>query len=161
MNTKEFFTKTLKDEQNKFRDIIEALPEDQFSHKVHDKGREAGNLAAQLTAQWEAISGILLNGVPTFNAHAMEAKSKSEMLSNFDAGYAELLKNIESISEGDWEEDKGEADKFNGTDGGVISGAAGVVLNETIAFSILTLLPIDPEAVIGPRLTWIMSALLI
>ncbi len=110
MNTKEFFTKTLKEEQKKFRDAIEALPEDQFSHKVHDKAREAGNLAAQLSAQWEAISGILLTGVPAFNAHSMEAKSRAEMLSNFDTGYTELLKNVENISLEDWENGMGVLD---------------------------------------------------
>lgn len=110
MNTKEFFSKTLKDEQKKFRDVIEAVPDDQFPYKVHDKAREAGNLAAQLTAQWEAISGILTKGVPDFNAHSMEAKSKSEMLANFDTGFAELLKNVEATSEDDWENGMGVLD---------------------------------------------------
>lgn len=110
MNTKEFFTKTLKEEQKKFRDVIEALPEDQFSYKVHDRAREAGNLAAQLTAQWEAISGIVVKGVPAFNAHAMQSTSKAEMLANFDAGYTELLKNVENVSEDDWENSMGVLD---------------------------------------------------
>ncbi|MDE2399748.1 MAG: hypothetical protein KGL67_01930 [Patescibacteria group bacterium] len=110
MNTKEFFIKTLKDEQKKFRDVIEALPEDQFSHKVHDRAREAGNLAAQLTAQWEAISGILISGVPAFNAHAMKAKTRAEMLSVFDTGYSYLLKNVENISIEDWENGNGVLD---------------------------------------------------
>ncbi|MBY0376600.1 hypothetical protein K2P96_01355, partial [Patescibacteria group bacterium] len=59
MTTKEFFLKTLNDETKKFRDALEALPEDKFAHKVHDRSREAGNLAAQLAVQWEAISGII------------------------------------------------------------------------------------------------------
>mgnify|MGYP001564137047 FL=1 len=64
MNTKEFFLKTLKDERKKFRDAIEALPDDQFSHKVHDRAREAGSLAGQLAAQWIAISNVITKGNP-------------------------------------------------------------------------------------------------
>lgn len=107
MNTKEFFLKTLKDEQKKFRDAIEALPDDKFSHKVHDRAREAGNLAGQLAAQWEAISGILTKGVPNFNAHSMQATSKEEMLKNFDTGYEQLLKDVENVSEDEWENGMG------------------------------------------------------
>ena len=110
MNTKEFFLKTLKDEQNRFRVAIEALPDDKFTHKVHEKAREAGNLAAQLTVQWEAISGVLLKGVPEFNAHAMQSTNKEDMLKTFDAGYEKLLKDVENISEEDWENGDGVLD---------------------------------------------------
>ena len=105
MTIKEFFIKTLNDETKKFRDVIEALPDDKFSHKVHDKSREAGSLAAQLAVQWEAISGILKKGAPDFNAHAMESsmKDKDEMLSVFDKGMTQLKKDVTDISEDDWE----------------------------------------------------------
>jgi uncharacterized damage-inducible protein DinB len=104
MNTKEYFLKTLHDEQGKFRAVIEALPEDKYGHKVHDKSREAGNVAAQLAVQWEAISGIITKGAPNFDSHKMTGlTSKAEMLKAFDEGFEQLKKDVESISNESWE----------------------------------------------------------
>src|SRR4051812_10452366 len=106
MTTREYFLKTLGDEQMKFRNVIEALPDDKFSHKVHEKSREAGNLAAQIAMQWEAISGILTKGAPAFDSHAMGALgNKEEMLKVFDRGFEQLKKDAEQISEESWEND--------------------------------------------------------
>jgi len=60
MTNKEFFLQTLKEEASKFRVAIDALPEDKHAHKVHERSREAGNLAAQLALQWKAVSGIIM-----------------------------------------------------------------------------------------------------
>ncbi|HEV7702269.1 MAG TPA: DinB family protein [Candidatus Paceibacterota bacterium] len=103
MNTKEFFTKTLKEEQKKFRDVIEALPEDQFSHKVHDKAREAGGLAGQLAVQWTAISNIITKGNPMEGDWYKGEQSKAEMVKAFDKSFDQLLVDIENVKEDDWE----------------------------------------------------------
>jgi uncharacterized damage-inducible protein DinB len=103
MTNKEFFIKTVEEEAPKFRVAIEALPEDKHSHKVHEKSREAGNLAAQLALQWKAIAGILSKGAPDFNPHEMEKQSKDDMLSKFDAGMTQLQSELAAISEEDWE----------------------------------------------------------
>lgn len=107
MTNKEFFLKTMKEEAPKFKKVIEYLPEDKHTHKVHDKAREAGNLAAQLALQWKAISGVLTKGSPAFDPHEMENQSKESMLEKFDMGIAELMKEAESISEEEW--DNGDA----------------------------------------------------
>ncbi|MBI5531031.1 MAG: hypothetical protein HY918_06070 [Candidatus Doudnabacteria bacterium] len=107
MTNKEFFLKLIKEEAPKFRVAIDALPEDKHTHKVHDKSREAGNIAAQLALQWKAISGILKNGAPDFNPHEMGPQSKADMLAKFDAGMAELQKDVAAVSEEDW--DNGDA----------------------------------------------------
>lgn len=107
MTNKEFFAEVLKDETPKFRSAIEALPEDKHTHKVHEKSREAGNIAAQLAVQWKAISGILTKGAPDFDPHEMGPQSKSDMLAKFDAGIEQLNKDVAAISESDW--DNGEA----------------------------------------------------
>jgi uncharacterized damage-inducible protein DinB len=103
MTNKNFFLNTLKEEAPKFRVAIDALPEDKHGHKVHEKSREAGNLAAQLALQWKAISGILTAGTPAFNPHEMEGQTKEDMLSKFDEGMSQLQKDVEMISEEDWE----------------------------------------------------------
>jgi uncharacterized damage-inducible protein DinB len=103
MTNKEFFLDTLKEEASKFRIAIEALPEDKHTHKVHERSREAGNLAAQLALQWKAISGILTNGIPAFDPHEMEKQSLEDMLSKFDNGMSQLMKDMEKISDEDWE----------------------------------------------------------
>ena len=103
MTNKEFFLKLLKDESPKFRSAIDALPEDKHTHKVHEKSREAGNIAAQLALQWKAISGILTKGAPDFNPHEMGTQSKAEMLEKFDKGISQLEKDVEATSEQDWE----------------------------------------------------------
>jgi uncharacterized damage-inducible protein DinB len=103
MTDKEFFLKTIKDESSKFRKAIEALPEDKHEHKVHERSREAGNLAAQLALQWKAISGVLKNGTPEFDPHEMEKQTKEDMLNKFDQGMEALLKDVENISDSDWE----------------------------------------------------------
>ncbi len=103
MTNKEFFLDTLKEESPKFRAVIEALPEEKHTHKVHDRSREAGNLAAQLAVQWKAISGIVNEGKPAFNPHEMDKQSKSEMLEKFDSGMAKLMSDVESVSDTDWE----------------------------------------------------------
>lgn len=103
MTTREFFLKTIKDETPKFRVAIDALPEDKHEHKVHEKSREAGNITAQLALQWKAISGILTKGVPDFNPSEMGKQSKADMLAKFDAGMSQLQKDVEAISEEDWE----------------------------------------------------------
>lgn len=103
MTNKEFFLKILKDEAPKFRVAIDALPEEKHSHKVHERSREAGNLAAQLALQWKAISGILTDGAPAFNPHEMENQSKADMLSKFDTGMSQLMKDVEATTEEDWQ----------------------------------------------------------
>lgn len=103
MTNKEFYLKTLKDEASKFRSAIEALPEDKHTHKVHERSREAGNLAAQLALQWKAVSGVLTKGAPDFDPHEMGPQSRAEMLAKFDLGMAQLLKDVEAISESEWE----------------------------------------------------------
>lgn len=103
MTNKEFFLETLKEEAPKFRVAIDALPEDKLSHKVHERSREAGNLAAQLALQWKAVSGIVTAGAPAFNPHEMEHQTKADMLAKFDQGIAQLEKDIEATSEEDWE----------------------------------------------------------
>lgn len=103
MTNKNFFLETIKEEAPKFRVAIAALPEEKYTHKVHEKSREAGNLAAQLAVQWKAISGILTAGTPAFNPHEMENQTKVDMLSKFDQGMLQLQKDIEEITEEDWE----------------------------------------------------------
>ncbi len=107
MTNKNFFLETIKEEAPKFRVAIEALSEDKFSHKVHDRSREAGNLAAQLALQWKAISGILTTGAPDFNPHEMENQTKADILAKFDQGMSQLQKDVEAISEEDWENGEG------------------------------------------------------
>jgi uncharacterized damage-inducible protein DinB len=107
MTNKEFFIEVLKDEAPKFREAIDALAEDKHSHKVHERSREAGNLAAQLALQWKAISGIVVNGTPAFDPHEMENNSKADMLNKFDEGMAQLQKDVEAVSDADWENGEG------------------------------------------------------
>lgn len=103
MTNKEFFLQILKEEAPKFRVAIDALAEEKHSHKVHEKSREAGNLAAQLALQWKAISGIIKAGAPEFNPHEMENVSKADMLAKYDAGMTQLMKDVEEVSNEDWE----------------------------------------------------------
>ncbi len=103
MTNKEFFIETLKEEAPKFREVIDALAEDKHSHKVHEKSREAGNLAAQLALQWKAISGIVMAGTPAFDPHEMEKQSKADMLDKFDKGMAQLEKDMATVSDEEWE----------------------------------------------------------
>jgi uncharacterized damage-inducible protein DinB len=104
MTNKEFYVKILQDERPRFRRVIEALPEDMHSHKVHDKSREAGNLASQLTVQWYGTSGIVKNGVVAMDAFSSESKpTKGEMLDTFDKNYDQLLVDMAEISDDEWE----------------------------------------------------------
>ena len=103
MTNKEFYLKVLAEEAPKFKVAIEALPEDKQSHKVHEKSREAGNLAAQLALQWKATSGAVVKGVPNFDPHEMGPQSKSHMLKKFDEGMAQLVKDVTEISDEEWE----------------------------------------------------------
>lgn len=116
MTIKEFFIKTLNEETKRFRDVLEALPDDKFDYKVHDKSRTAGNIAAQLALQWEAISGVVKNGIPAFNSEGMQSamKNKENMLIIFDKGMSELKKDMGEISEEDWENGKAEFDMGQG-----------------------------------------------
>lgn len=106
MTNKEFFIATLKEEAPRFKVAIEALPEDQHSYKVHDRAREIGNLAAQLALQWKAISGIVLNGVPTFDPHEIIWDSKESVLAKFEAGMTQLESDLASVSDEEWENGK-------------------------------------------------------
>lgn len=103
MTNKEFFIETIKEEVSKFRGAIDGLPDDQHAYKVHERARTASNIAAQLAVQWKAISGIINTGSPDFNPHDMENQSKTDMLSNYDAGMAQLLADVEAISDEEWE----------------------------------------------------------
>lgn len=103
MTNKEFYLKVLKDESSKFRAAIEALPEDKHTHKIHEKSREAGNIAAQLALQWKATSGILTKGAPDFDPHEMGPQSKADMLAKFDKGIAQLQKDVAATSDEEWE----------------------------------------------------------
>ncbi len=105
MTNKDFFFKTIQEEAPKFRKAIEALAEDKHGHKVHDRSREAGSLAGQLALQWKAISGIVKIGSPDFDPHQMSSQSKADMLTNFDKGMSQLEKDVEAISNEEWEND--------------------------------------------------------
>lgn len=102
MTNKEFFLSTLKEEESKYRVAIDALPEDKHDHKVHERSRAAGNLAAQLALQWKAISGIVNTGTPAFNPHEMEGLSKEDMLTAYDEGMSHLMKDVEAVSDEEW-----------------------------------------------------------
>ena len=103
MTNKEFFLMTMEAEAPKFRVAIEALPEDMHTHKVHEKSREAGNLAAQLALQWKAISGVVKKGSPDFDPHEMGKQTKADMLAKFDQGMEQMLKDVKEISDSAWE----------------------------------------------------------
>jgi uncharacterized damage-inducible protein DinB len=103
MTNKEFFIKTLGEERGKFRGVIDALPDDKHKHKVHDKSREAGNLAGQLAVQWTAISSLVKTGTPDGEVFGKTLTSKDEMLKTYDAGMDQLMKDLESITDEDWE----------------------------------------------------------
>ncbi len=107
MTNREFFLETLKEEAPKFRVAIDALPDDKNDYKVHERAREAGNIAAQLAVQWKAISGIVTAGAPDFNPHDMENQSKKDMLTKFDAGISQLQSDIEAIPDEEWENGEG------------------------------------------------------
>ncbi|MBX4187010.1 MAG: hypothetical protein KW802_01985, partial [Candidatus Doudnabacteria bacterium] len=93
MTNKEFFTKILGDERSKFRGVIEALPEDKHSHKVHDKSREAGNLALQLAMQWEGISKVIKTDDISMGDYPKQ-QSKQQMLEMFDKNLDQLLSDV-------------------------------------------------------------------
>jgi uncharacterized damage-inducible protein DinB len=103
MTNKEFFLKTLQEEAPRFRKAIEALAEDKHGHKVHEKSREAGNLAGQLAIQWKGISGIVKTGTPDFNFDELGGQTKAEMLANLDEGISQLQKDVEAVSDEEWE----------------------------------------------------------
>ena len=102
MTNKEFFISTVNAERPVFRAVIDALPEDQFGHKVHEKSREAGKLAFQLAAQWEGISNIVTKGIPVMDSFK-GLPSKAEMLAMFDKNFDQMLKDVASISDTEWE----------------------------------------------------------
>jgi uncharacterized damage-inducible protein DinB len=103
MTNKEFFIKTLNDERPKFRKAIEALPDDKRGHKVHEKSREAGSLASQLAMQWFGISGVVTTGAPGMDAHLSKDAGKEELLAAFDKYFDQMLKDLDSITDTDWE----------------------------------------------------------
>ncbi len=106
MTNKQFFLDILQEEAPRFRKAIEALPEDKHGHKVHERARSAGNLAAQLAIQWKAVSGIVTAGIPSFNPHEMENLAKGDMLAKFDEGMPQLQKDVAALSDEEWETGK-------------------------------------------------------
>jgi uncharacterized damage-inducible protein DinB len=100
---REFFLNIINEEASKFRKAIEALPEEKHSHKVHDRSREAGNLAAQLALQWKAISGVITKGSPDFDPHEMQNQTKESMLAKFDEGIENLKEAVAQVSDDEWE----------------------------------------------------------
>ena len=105
MTNKEFFIKTLESEKDKFREVIAALPDDKHTHKVHDKSRDAGSLAGQLAVQWVGISNVITKGDPSGGDYYKGQKTKTEMLKIFDQSFAQLLKDLDAISDQSWEND--------------------------------------------------------
>jgi uncharacterized damage-inducible protein DinB len=103
MTNKNFFIKTIQEEAPRFRKAIEALAEENHGHKVHEKSREAGSLAGQLALQWKGISGIVKTGSPEFDMHKISDQTKAEMLTNFDEGMSQLVRDVEAISDEEWE----------------------------------------------------------
>ena len=106
MTNKSFFIDILKREAPLFKKAINALPEEKHGHKVHERSRQAGDLAGQLAIQWKAISGIVTTGRPTFNPHEIEGMKKADMLKALDEGVAQLQKDLETISDEEWENGK-------------------------------------------------------
>jgi uncharacterized damage-inducible protein DinB len=100
---REFFLKIINEETSKFRKAIEALPPEKHSHKVHDRSREAGSLAAQLALQWKAISGVITKGSPDFDPHEMQNQTKESMLAKFDEGIENLKNAVSEVSDDEWE----------------------------------------------------------
>ena len=83
--------------------MLRSLLEDKQNYKVHDRSRAVGDLAAQLAIQWKAYSGIVTTGQATFNPHEMENQTKTDILTSLDGGVTQLLKDVEAISDEEWE----------------------------------------------------------
>ena len=107
MTNKEFFLKVMGDERMKFRKIIEALPDDKTSYKVHDKSREAGSLGAQLAIQWAWISQTAASGKPDFSSFG-QTMTVPVMLETFDKNYDQMIADVTKAADSDWE--TGDAD---------------------------------------------------
>lgn len=104
MTNKEFFIAKIKEEQPIFIKVLKALPADKLDFKPHEKARTAGRIAFQLASQPMFTSGILMAGAPDWGTYAKGANpAMPEMLAMLDKNYEQLLKDLATISDADWE----------------------------------------------------------
>ncbi len=75
------------------RKVIDRVPEDKYDWKPHDKSMSAGQLASHLVEIQGWTAGTLAQGEFNLDGYkAFKAKSKGDLLKNFDALVAESLK---------------------------------------------------------------------
>ena len=83
------------------RTVIERVPEDKFSYKPHEKSMSMGRLASHIAEMptW-ATSGIALDSLDLAGGYQpFEAKSRAELLTEFDKNVAGARSSIAGASE--------------------------------------------------------------
>ncbi len=79
------------------RKVIERLPENKYGWKPHDKSMTAGRLASHLVEIQGWTPGTLAQDELNFDNYTpLDAKSKAELLKQFDASVADSLKAMKS-----------------------------------------------------------------
>jgi uncharacterized damage-inducible protein DinB len=103
MTNKEFFLAICEDEAPRFRRALEVMTEDKLAYKVHERSREAGELAYLLAYQPKYISGIIKDGAPDGSGSKPEKIAGEKLVAMFNANYDKLKQDVAAISDQDWE----------------------------------------------------------
>jgi uncharacterized damage-inducible protein DinB len=108
MTNKEFFQKTLETEMPVFIKVIGALPKSKANFKPHKKARTADSLMNQLSEQPAWISGVITSGVVDFSKPLAKKQPAGTRAEKAEMNFEELKKNLNQISDADWENGKAE-----------------------------------------------------
>lgn len=100
MTVREFYVEQRKHEHPKFKNVLNALPQDQFHYKPHDRSPSATQIVWTMTLEMKALIGMLETGTLTFTEQAPPAPA--EMVKLFNQYYDDLSHKVSAMSDADW-----------------------------------------------------------
>jgi uncharacterized damage-inducible protein DinB len=100
VNLRESYVEQRKNVHPKFKNVLNALPQDKFHYKPHDRSPSTTQIVWTMTLEMKALIDMIDSGTLSFTDQAPPAPP--EMLRLFHQYYDELLHKASKMSDADW-----------------------------------------------------------
>lgn len=101
MTNQEFFLKRWEGEQRAFREVLQAVPDDQLDYTPHERSTKAGNLAWQIALEQQTLAGMLENGSLRFEMKPRPS-STAEIVDAYEQASGRLRQQLQNHEEARW-----------------------------------------------------------
>jgi uncharacterized damage-inducible protein DinB len=101
MTVREFYLESRRNELPAFQRVLNALPQDKFHYKPHDRSPSAEQLVWTMTHEMQLCKDLIDKGELEFAP--TPAPTPDQMVTMFPEIYQDLLHGVSKMSEADWQ----------------------------------------------------------